>query len=197
MKKTTLAILAIGLLTVSFKGSAAEGRSTSAIVVGDTVKDCNCVRATPVPTATPVSKEDLMAQKIAALGFKAEWESPGVLLVMLSDLDVNFDVAKTDLKPAAQERIHILVEAMKDFPVKSVAISGHTDSIGTEGSNQKLSLGRAKSVLKEFLSRGVDPAKIEEVQGLAATKPLGDNETKEGRSMNRRVEVRVRMTANP
>lgn len=79
---------------------------------------------------------------------------------------------------------------MNENKDKRVALSGHTDSIGTEKYNQGLSERRAASVKNYLVKKGVDGGRITS-QGFGETKPIADNKTKEGRAKNRRVEIKV------
>jgi outer membrane protein OmpA-like peptidoglycan-associated protein len=68
-------------------------------------------------------------------------------------------------------------------------IEGHTDSVGSDELNKKLSLSRAESV-RDYLSQaGVKQERIKNVQGFGKTKPIASNDTSAGRQMNRRVEI--------
>jgi OOP family OmpA-OmpF porin len=79
---------------------------------------------------------------------------------------------------------------MNENKDKKVSLSGHTDSIGTEAYNQKLSERRVNSVRSYVVKKGVDSGRISG-QGFGETKPIADNKTKDGRAKNRRVEVKV------
>jgi OOP family OmpA-OmpF porin len=79
---------------------------------------------------------------------------------------------------------------MNENKDKRVNLSGHTDSIGTEAYNQKLSERRAASVKNYLTKKGIDAGRIS-AQGFGETKPIADNKTKEGRAKNRRVEIKV------
>lgn len=70
-----------------------------------------------------------------------------------------------------------------------LAIEGHTDNVGSAATNQTLSEKRAEAVRQELISRyGVDAARLA-AKGLGSTKPVGPNDTPEGRQNNRRVEL--------
>jgi OOP family OmpA-OmpF porin len=80
---------------------------------------------------------------------------------------------------------------MKENPARRADFEGHTDSIGTEKYNQGLSERRARATQDYVVKKGVDPAKVT-TRGFGETKPIADNKTTEGRTKNRRVEVKVR-----
>jgi OOP family OmpA-OmpF porin len=104
--------------------------------------------------------------------------------------DVLFDFDKTNIKPEAAAILDRLVAFMNENKDKRVALSGHTDSIGTEKYNQGLSERRAASVKNYLVKKGVDGSRVTS-QGFGESKPIADNKTKEGRAKNRRVEIKV------
>ncbi len=99
-----------------------------------------------------------------------------------------FDFNKATLKPAGKKMVDEAVTVMKDKPSMKVSVEGHTDSIGSDAYNQKLSLRRAETVRDYLVSQGIDAARIT-VKGWGKTKPIADNKTAEGRAENRRVEI--------
>jgi OOP family OmpA-OmpF porin len=104
--------------------------------------------------------------------------------------DVLFDFDKTNIKPEAAAILDRLVAFMNENKDRRVALSGHTDSIGTEKYNQGLSERRAASVKNYLVKKGVDGSRVTS-QGFGESKPIADNKTKEGRAKNRRVEIKV------
>ena len=66
---------------------------------------------------------------------------------------------------------------------------GNTDSVGSDASNQRLSIDRAKAVKAELVAAGIDPGRIE-VVGFGETRPIATNATPDGRAQNRRVDLR-------
>ncbi len=110
------------------------------------------------------------------------------LIVSLSD--VLFDFNKASLKPGARERLAKLAGVLLAYPgTYQIEIEGHTDSIGSEEYNQKLSEDRAASVRSYLMESGIVTDKIIATRGFGKTKPVATNETAEGRQMNRRVEI--------
>ena len=104
--------------------------------------------------------------------------------------DTYFDFDKYNLKPEGKKALDALVAEMKVEQIDEVIVVGHTDSIGTEAYNQKLSERRAKTVADYLVSKGIPAAKIQ-ASGKGETQPVADNKTKAGRAKNRRVEVTV------
>jgi OmpA-OmpF porin, OOP family len=102
--------------------------------------------------------------------------------------DVLFDTGQSALKPGAMTTIDRLAQFMEDYPERSVRIEGHTDSAGSDETNQQLSERRAFAVRDALLSRGVDPSRIEAV-GYGETRPIASNDSPGGRQQNRRIEI--------
>lgn len=104
--------------------------------------------------------------------------------------DALFDFDKAIVKPAGKKALDAVVVEAKDISIERVVVEGHTDSIGTDAYNQKLSERRAAAVKAYLIEKGVNPSKIE-TKGAGETKPVADNKTRAGRAQNRRVEVQL------
>jgi OOP family OmpA-OmpF porin len=104
--------------------------------------------------------------------------------------DALFDFDKSVLKPDAQAKLADLVEKTKGVALEVVIAVGHTDMVGSDGYNQKLSIRRAEAV-KDFLtSKGIEKNRVY-TEGKGEKSPVADNKTAAGRAKNRRVEVEV------
>ncbi|HZA57019.1 MAG TPA: OmpA family protein, partial [Candidatus Udaeobacter sp.] len=104
--------------------------------------------------------------------------------------DVLFDFDRSTVKPEAAAILDRLVVFLNENKDKRAALSGHTDSVGTEKYNQGLSERRVKAVREYVVKKGVDSGRVSG-QGFGESKPIADNKTKEGRAKNRRVEIKV------
>ena len=104
--------------------------------------------------------------------------------------DVLFDFDKSNIKPEGAAILDRLVAFMNENKDKSVNLAGHTDNIGTEAYNQRLSERRANSAKDYLVKRGVDASRVS-AQGFGESKPIADNKTAQGRAKNRRVEIKV------
>jgi outer membrane protein OmpA-like peptidoglycan-associated protein len=109
-------------------------------------------------------------------------------LVVLSS-ETSFEFNSAQLKPAAFPELDKLLAEMKKYPMSRWRIEGHTDNIGSEDGNIKMSKLRAESVLNYFVSRGIPQGRFE-VVGLGSRQPVADNATPEGKAKNRRVEIK-------
>lgn len=104
--------------------------------------------------------------------------------------DVLFDTGKATLKPAAREKLSKLAGILLAYPGDlMLEIEGHTDSVGSDELNNRLSQDRANSVRDYLVGSGVKEARIRAVRGFGKTKPIATNDTAAGRQMNRRVEI--------
>lgn len=104
--------------------------------------------------------------------------------------DAFFDFDKAVLKPAGKASLDDLVGKLHDINLEVIIAVGHTDSIGTDAYNQKLSVRRADAVKSYLQTKGVEANRIY-TEGKGKTQPVADNKTAEGRAKNRRVEIEV------
>lgn len=104
--------------------------------------------------------------------------------------DVLFDTGKATLKPTAREKLSKLAGILLAYPgTLMLEIEGHTDSVGSDELNNKLSQNRAESVRDYLVQSGVKTERVKAVRGFGKTKPIATNDTAAGRATNRRVEV--------
>jgi OOP family OmpA-OmpF porin len=107
------------------------------------------------------------------------------------ELDVKFDFDKAVVKEGSFDDIRDLAEFMKQFPQTTTVVEGHTDSVGTDSYNQQLSERRAMAVREVLVNQyGVQGGRVDAI-GYGEARPVADNETEEGRAINRRVEAAV------
>lgn len=102
--------------------------------------------------------------------------------------DVLFATGKSDLKPGAMDRLSKLVAFLGKYPDRTVIIEGHTDSVGSDETNQALSQRRADAVRAYLMAQGVAANRVVAV-GKGESLPVADNGNAAGRQQNRRVEV--------
>lgn len=151
----------------------------SAMVGGMKAQKCDyhqwrmaaCDAITPVAPAKPVAKAPV-EEKIVLEG-------------------ILFDTNSTNIKAVSFSKLDKAVTVLKNKPGKSIVVVGHTDSQGADAYNQKLSEGRAKSVMSYFISKGIGAGRVRSM-GKGETEPVADNATAEGRAQNRRIELSLR-----
>lgn len=120
---------------------------------------------------------------------------PAVSEVVRVELDVKFDFDKSKVKEESYGDIKNLADFMKQYPQTTTTVEGHTDSVGTDAYNQKLSERRANAVRDVLVNQyGVERNRVQSV-GYGESRPVADNATDAGRAVNRRVEAEVEAQA--
>jgi len=104
--------------------------------------------------------------------------------------DAFFDFNKSVLKPEGKAKLDDLTGKVKDINLEVIIAVGHTDSIGTDAYNQKLSVRRAEAVKAYLVSKGIEKNRVY-TEGKGEKQPIADNKTSQGRAKNRRVEIEV------
>jgi OOP family OmpA-OmpF porin len=104
--------------------------------------------------------------------------------------DAFFDFDKSVLKPEGKAKLDDLVGKIKGINLEVIIAVGHTDSVGTDQYNQRLSVRRAESVKAYLVSKGIEKNRVY-TEGKGEKQPVADNKTAEGRAKNRRVEIEV------
>jgi OOP family OmpA-OmpF porin len=121
-------------------------------------------------------------------------EAP-VAEVVRVELDVKFDFDKAVVKTNSYGDIKNLADFMKQYPQTTTVVEGHTDSVGPDAYNQKLSERRANAVKQVLTNQyGVESNRVQSV-GYGESRPVADNATEAGRAVNRRVEASVEAQA--
>jgi outer membrane protein OmpA-like peptidoglycan-associated protein len=105
--------------------------------------------------------------------------------------EVSFDFDSASLKSAFTPTLNKVADVLQRYPKTVIHVVGHTDSVGSESYNQRLSEQRAQSVVDFFGSRGIDPNRLYAF-GRGELEPRATNETEAGRQLNRRVELFVK-----
>ncbi len=104
--------------------------------------------------------------------------------------DAFFDFDKSVLKPEGKAKLDDLVGKVKGINLEVIIAVGHTDSVGTDAYNQKLSVRRAEAVKAYLVSKGIEKNRVY-TEGKGEKQPVASNRTAEGRAKNRRVEIEV------
>ena len=109
--------------------------------------------------------------------------------------DAFFDFDKSVLKPEGKAKLDDLASKLQGMNLEVIIAVGHTDSIGTDAYNQKLSVRRAEAVKGYLVSKGIEANRVY-TEGKGEKQPVADNKTAAGRAKNRRVEIEVVGTRN-
>lgn len=119
--------------------------------------------------------------------------------IMLQKVDVGkkivlnnifFDFNKSTLRQESISELARAVDLLNNMTSLQIEISGHTDNVGSQGYNQKLSEARAKSVVDHLISKGIEKKRLT-FKGYAFSQPIANNDSEEGKQMNRRTEFKV------
>jgi OmpA-OmpF porin, OOP family len=103
---------------------------------------------------------------------------------------VQFDFGKPTLRPSSYPELNEIAEYMALKKDSRFEIAGHTDNVGKDADNLKLSQARAEAVKAYLVKKGIEPARLL-AKGYGASAPVADNSTEEGRQQNRRTEVKT------
>ena len=109
--------------------------------------------------------------------------------------DAFFDFDKSVLKPEGKAKLDDLTSKLQGMNLEVIIAVGHTDAIGSDAYNQKLSVRRAESVKGYLVSKGIESNRVY-TEGKGKKQPVADNKTAAGRAKNRRVEIEVVGTRN-
>jgi OOP family OmpA-OmpF porin len=110
--------------------------------------------------------------------------------------EVLFDFDKSVVKPDGKAKLDDLAAKVRGISLEVVIAIGHTDAVGSDEYNQKLSVRRAESVKAYLVSKGIEANRVY-TEGKGEKQPVADNRTHEGRAKNRRVEIEVIGTRRP
>jgi len=116
--------------------------------------------------------------------------APAVVQERIVLRGVNFDFDKSEIRPDASVILEEVVSILSGKPDVQVRIEGHTDATGPEDYNQGLSERRADSVRQYLVEHGIAAAQLTSA-GFGESNPIATNDTREGRALNRRVELQV------
>ena len=94
------------------------------------------------------------------------------------------------IKPEGKAKLDDLIGKIKDINLEVIIAVGHTDSVGSDKYNQKLSVRRSEAVKAYLVSKGIEKNRVY-TEGKGEKQPVADNKTAEGRAKNRRVEIEV------
>lgn len=108
---------------------------------------------------------------------------------------VLFDFNQATLRPESESVLGRALSAIRAAETRAFEIQGHTDNVGGDAYNQKLSESRARTVMQWFVSRGIEPSRLT-ARGYGRQQPVADNDSDEGRAKNRRVELACRKSAS-
>jgi OOP family OmpA-OmpF porin len=202
LNRVAIAIAAAALATIAGAQEVHNWKSSAGDVwknsVGQCWRDASWTPATaavgcdgaivappPAPAPAPV-----VAPAPAPKPAPAPAPAPAVASKVTYAADAFFDFDKAVLKPEGKAKLDDLVGKVKGINLEVIIAVGHTDSVGSDAYNQKLSIKRSEAVKAYLVSKGIEKSRVY-TEGKGEKQPVADNKTKEGRSKNRRVEIEV------
>ena len=148
-----------------------------------------CASQQPAPPPAPAPEVKAPKPEVAPAAVEAPAPKPLPEKVTLQ-ADALFDFDKSAIRADAQGRLDDIVARAKGVSVEAVNVVGHTDSVGSDAYNMKLSQRRAASVKDYLVKHGVPAGRVR-TTGKGESAPVADNKTREGRQKNRRAEIEV------
>lgn len=156
----------------------------------DAVPGCDAPLVKPAPPAPPAAPAAAPAPAPKPVAPPAPTSEKVTFAA-----DAFFDFDKAVLKPEAKVKLDDMASKLKAINLEVVIAVGHTDSVGNDAYNQKLSVKRAEAVKAYLVSKGIDTSRVY-TEGKGEKQPVADNKTAAGRAKNRRVEIEVVGTRN-
>ena len=104
---------------------------------------------------------------------------------------INFETGKTTITKDSEESLEAIISILDEYPNAKFTVEGHTDSVGSDQNNMRLSEARALSVKSYLVNNGVDEFRLSSA-GFGEERPIADNSTRAGRAENRRVEINLK-----
>ena len=153
---------------------------------------CDGAIVAPAPAAPAAPRAAAPAPAAPA---PAPAPAPAVASKVTFAADAFFDFNKSVVKPEGKAKLDDLVGKMKGINLEVIIAVGHTDSVGSDAYNQKLSVSRSEAVKAYLVSKGIEKNRVY-TEGKGEKQPVADNKTSEGRAKNRRVEIEVVGTMN-
>ena len=133
-------------------------------------------------------QEAALRRELAGSGVDVVRQGDNITLNMPGNITFAFDSAT--LQPQFQPVLNNVAQTLNEYNQTVIEVAGHTDSVGSDAYNQKLSVDRANSVAGYLSSRGVSMTRMI-VTGAGETHPVASNDTEAGRAQNRRVEITI------
>ncbi len=211
LNKVAMLIAAAALTTVAGAQSIDNWRSASGDVwksgVGQCWRDATWTPATaaagcdgaivapapapaPAPVAAPAPAPAPAPKAVVAPPPPPAPAPPPAATKVTYAADAFFDFDKAVLKAEGKAKLDDLVGKVKSISLEVIIAVGHTDSVGGDPYNQKLSVKRSEAVKAYLVSKGIEKNRVY-TEGKGEKQPVADNKTKEGRAKNRRVEIDV------
>jgi OOP family OmpA-OmpF porin len=171
------------------QGAAVKDGSGACVVTsGNVLPECS-PPAAPATPAAPAAPPSPAAPAAPATPAPAARPAPAsVKQAVVIQADALFDFDKSVLRPDGKKSIDDALAKLRGVDLELVIATGHTDSVGSDAYNQKLSERRAAAVKEYLVSKGIPASKVTTI-GKGESQPVATNKTAEGRQKNRRVDI--------
>ncbi|MDP2228736.1 MAG: OmpA family protein [Moraxellaceae bacterium] len=140
-------------------------------------------------------QEKKLRDRLAGVGVGVQRDKATGVITLVMPGNITFATAQSSVKADFYPVLDGVADVLKEYNKTTLVVSGHTDNVGRDDYNMKLSQDRANSVAQYLISRGVAGGRIKAV-GYGKSMPVADNSTENGRAQNRRVEIRIDPPAN-
>ncbi|MDO8329395.1 MAG: OmpA family protein [Fluviicoccus sp.] len=136
------------------------------------------------------SQEKKLRDELQGTGVGVQKDKTTGAIDLIMPGNITFPTAQSSIKPDFFATLNSVGKTLKEFNKTTITVSGHTDNVGRDDYNMKLSQDRANAVGQYLTSQGVPASRITTV-GFGKTKPIADNSNEVGRAQNRRVEITI------
>ena len=165
-----------------------DGSGACVVTQGAVLPECAGPKAAPAAPAAPAEPAKPATPAPAKPAEPSKPAPSSVRQSVVIQADALFDFDKSVVRPDGKKSIDEALAKIKGVDLEMVIATGHTDSIGTDAYNQKLSERRAAAVKEYLVSKGIPASKITTI-GKGESQPVATNKTAEGRQKNRRVDI--------
>ena len=191
LNRVAIALAAAVLATTAGAQEINNWRSSAGDVWKNSVGECWRNSSWTPATAAPGCDGAIVPPAPAPVAAPAPAPAPAPVASKVTyAADAFFDFDKSVLKPEGKAKLDDLAGKVKGINLEVIIAVGHTDSVGTDAYNQKLSIRRSEAVKAYLVSQGIEKSRVY-TEGKGELQPVADNKTAEGRSKNRRVEIEV------
>jgi outer membrane protein OmpA-like peptidoglycan-associated protein len=136
------------------------------------------------------NQEKKLREQLQGTGVGVQKDKATGAINLIMPGNITFPTAQSAIRPEFFDTLNSVAKTLKEFNKTTITVAGHTDNVGRDDYNMKLSQDRANSVSQYLSAQGVNAGRINSV-GFGKTKPIADNSTEVGRAQNRRVEITI------
>ncbi len=135
-------------------------------------------------------QEKKLRDRLAGVGVGVQRDKTTGAINLVMPGNITFPTAQSSIRADFYPVLDAVADVLKEYKDTTITVSGHTDNVGADAYNQKLSQDRASSVASYLINRGVADGRVSAI-GYGKSQPIAGNNDEAGRSQNRRVEVRI------